>query len=258
MSSLSIHAGQEKLSRETYSYNQEDNKLSDEEFSKLYKSLSVKGGLMKLRGKERYINDPPFNNQNFCLLSFVPSKGARPDSKGVYGWAKCRGTFATEVEMNKRAEHIIREIDSFHHLFHARVGVPFPFTLDPSYVEEEIEINIQEKAKRDANEDIKRLRAQDKKEIKEVIEAEERLLDDVDEEKEEDPLDNYIQSRVKRATLVCELLETRKKMDKMIKSLKKTDKEVTDQDEKDSGLNSIFSSGTHTIPRRTTASVRRL
>jgi len=228
MSSLSILAGQDKLDRERLT--QKILELSEDDLSKLYKELNIRGGLEKIDRRERYINDPPLPQQNFCLHSFVPSKGSKPDKDGVYGWLKCRGTFNTQMEMDQRAEQIIRNVDSFHHIFHGKVGVPFPFSLDPKYVEDTVEIDIRNKARKDASEDMKRIKNEDKRVVKELKEAEQRLMEDVSEDKEEDPLDDYITKRVKRATLIFTLIETRAKMDKMIKTLRSSEDYVNNLD----------------------------
>jgi hypothetical protein len=236
MSSLSILAKHDKLDRDEIKNKQSIIKMTDDELSLAFKTLNIREGLQKFTRKERFIHDPELSSQKFCLHSFIPCKGATPDADGVYGWVKCRGTFNTQTEMNERSETIVRTFDSFHHLFHGRVGSPFPFSLDPRYVEETVDVDIRKKATKDASNDIKRLREEDMKVISEVKDAEQRLLDDVDEDIKTDPLDDYITKRVKRATLIFTLVETRKKLDVMVDKLKEAEKFVNDNDKKDPSL----------------------
>ena len=45
--------------------------------------------------------------QNIGLISFVPAKGATPNDNGVFGFAKLRGNFSTNIDMvihNNEAE----------------------------------------------------------------------------------------------------------------------------------------------------------
>jgi hypothetical protein len=230
MSSLSILAKQDKPNRDDYHKNKTNPELTAEQTKSAMEELCVSQGLKKFPSFERYITDPPFRQQVFCLHSFIPSKGAKPDKDGVYGWVKCRGTFNTEAEMDERAEEIIRTFDSFHHLFHGRVGVPFPFSLDPKYVEDTVEINLKEKAKKDVQQDMKRIRDEDQRTIKEIKDRERMLLEDTKKESPDD-IDDYITKRVKRATLIYTIVETRKKLNEMIKSLENVEKVVNELDE---------------------------
>jgi hypothetical protein len=236
-SSLNLHSGQDTLTREIA--NELTNKtypdMSSEELSEAYKNLNIKN-LSKFPRKERFINDPELSDQKIALVTFVPCKGARPDKDGVYGWLKSRGSFKNELQANDRAKEIIKTFDSFHHIHHVPVGVPYPMTLDQKYVEETDEVDISKKAKEDVEHDFKRLREDDKKIVTEMKEAEERLLDDVKDDKPVDELEEYIVKRVKRATLIFTLTETRKKMDQMVENLKRAEEFVNEKDAKDSTL----------------------
>ncbi len=77
---------------------------------------------------EKYYADPNQFGQNIAIVSFIPSSGAKPDKDNIYGMMKVRGVYATEEEANERAEFIIRNVDSYHEIFHCKVGRPFPIT----------------------------------------------------------------------------------------------------------------------------------
>ena len=77
---------------------------------------------------DRYYADPQQINQKIALVSFIPSSGATPDKDNIYGMMKVRGVYGSEEEANERAEFIIRNVDSYHEVYHAFVGRPFPVT----------------------------------------------------------------------------------------------------------------------------------
>ena len=99
--------------------------FTEEEVSILHEKLNKDVRELQV---DKYYADPKIYGQNICLVSFIPSSGASPDKDGIYGMMKVRGVYATDEEANERAEFIIRNIDSYHEIFHANVGRPFPVT----------------------------------------------------------------------------------------------------------------------------------
>jgi hypothetical protein len=194
---------------------------------------------------DRTYADPVYQNQIYCLHSFVPTKGSKPDDQGVYGFIKCRGTFYTLEEANQRAEHIIQQYDSYHEIHTGFVGRPFPIAADTAkYVKETKEIDIRKKAMEAVSDDIKGKRDHEKKEIEEIKERERKLLQqssDVQEGKyQEDPLDKYTTLHVKKANLVYTYVETQKKMKDMQNLIKQAYKEIRKMDEEDDSLQKLY------------------
>ena len=173
---------------------------------------------------ERTFADPGILGQKFCLVSFVPSIKAVPDPDGIYGMIKIRGSFDTEHEALSRSEFLISNIDSYHKIYTAWVGRPFPATSSSQFSAETTEVDIKNKITKIVSEDIKQQKLAEKKEIEDIKEREANLLDDV--QKEEDPYDHYTVQRVKKAQLVWTYIETQKKMDKMKESIIKTRAEI--------------------------------
>ena len=103
---------------------------------------------------ERYYADPAILNQKIVLVSFIPSKGATPDKDNIYGMMKVRGVYPTEEEANERAEFLIHNIDSYHDIYHAYVGRPFPITTTEDYSQELKSIDIRKKTTELISEDI--------------------------------------------------------------------------------------------------------
>ena len=195
--------------------------LTNEQAESAMESLNNTGFVEKFPRVERFYADPPIFNQQVGLVSFVPAKGATPNDKGVYGFMKLRGNYATEVEANGRAEEIIRNVDSYHQIYHTYVGRPFPLTLSSDYSRETSEIDIRKSMTESVSEDIKQKRQTEKHEIQEMEDRQKELLADTTERKEEDPYDTYVTNRVKEAHLKFTYIETQKKMEEMKQSILK-------------------------------------
>ena len=178
---------------------------------------------------DRQYADPPIKGQKIVLFSFMPSKGAKPDADGWYGMAKVRGVFGNEEMANEHAEKLIREHDSYHEIFHAYVGRPFPVTNQSGYEEEIRSIDVKSKTVRLISEDILNKKRDEEKEVKEMQEREQTLLESSKRAKEdlpEDPYDIYITDQVKRAQLIWTYKETMKKCDQMRDLIKTTNEKI--------------------------------
>ena len=192
--------------------------LSMEETTNAMKALTKD---LRFAQVDRYYADPALTNQKIALVSFIPSKGARPDKDNIYGMMKVRGVFATEEEANERAEFLIRNVDSYHDLFHAYVGRPFPVTTSEGFAVELKSIDIRKKTTEMISEDILSKKAQEKKEMTEIQDKEKKLLEQskrAQADEPEDPFEVYITSQVKRAQLAWTYHETQAKMDQMKRS----------------------------------------
>jgi hypothetical protein len=183
---------------------------------------------------EQHYADPPQMNQKICLVSFIPSKTAKPDKDGVFGFMKVRGVYATEDEANERAEFIIRNVDSYHHIFHANVGRPFPVTTSDIFCEEVKQIDIRKKATETISEDILSQKKKERQDLEEMKQREKALLEESDRAQRNEPLDDfetYITEQVKRAQLLWTYLETKKKMVQMRESIEKTSASLKEKEE---------------------------
>lgn len=204
--------------------------LTEEHVAAATTALNDTSFVDKFPKVERQYADPPLPLQTYSLISFVPAKGATPDKDGVYGFAKCRGNFATQAEANERAEYLIRNIDSYHKIFHAYTGRPFPITVDERYCADTAEIDIRKKATETISEDVKAKREQEKKDIEEIKEREKKLLDESKPDYVEDPFEQYVVLRVKKAQLVWGYKNTLDQLNKMKDVIIKTRAEIVEQD----------------------------
>ena len=204
--------------------------LTEDQVNNAISALSDMSMIEKFPRLERQYADPPIPLQTYGLISFVPSKGATPDKDGVYGFMKLRGNYATTQETSERAEFLIRNVDSYHQIFHAYVGRPFPITLDPKYCSKTEEINIRQKATEVVSSDVKAKRDKEKEEIEEIKRREKQLLDEAKPDYKPDPYEEYTVLRVKKAQLVWAYIQTQKKMDDMKASIIKTRAQIQTMD----------------------------
>lgn len=209
--------------------------LNDEQTMQAVSALNQTGFVEAFPQFERRYQDPPVDLQVFGLISFVPAKGATPNKDGIYGFAKLRGNYATEMEANARSEFLIRNVDSYHKIFHAYVGRPFPMTDLSDFSKDISKIDIQKATADTFADDIKKKRDKEQKEIAEIEDRQKELLEDVKKEKE-DPDDRYTTLRVKKAQLTWTYFETEKKMKQMKTLIAKARKEVEEMEAKDSSF----------------------
>ena len=203
--------------------------LSTEETDAAMKVLNVTDFTDRFRNVERAYADPQIPLQTIGLISFYPAKGATPNENGVFGFAKIRGNYASEMEASQRAEFLIRNVDSYHSIFHTYVGRPFPITTSSKYSAETVEIDIKKEATKAISSSIKDKKDEELKTIREIKEKEEKLL--AESKKEEvDPYEEYITQRVKLAQLQWTYLEHQRKMAEVKEIVIKTREVVKQMD----------------------------
>jgi len=179
---------------------------------------------------DRTYADPAIPLQTLGLVSFVPAKGATPNEKGVYGFAKIRGNYASEMEASQRAEFLIRNVDSYNKIFHCYVGRPFPLTQSSDFSAETSEIDIRKQIAESVSSNVKQQKQEEQQKVKEIKDKEEELMADVKKD-EEDPYDLYITMKVKKAQLTWAWFEHEKKMEDIKKSIIKVRDEIKLSDE---------------------------
>lgn len=199
--------------------------LTNEEVNSALKELNNNSFTEKFPRVDRTYADPPPPLQSIGLLSFVPAKGAQPNESGVYGFAKLRGNYATEQEADQRAEFLIRNVDSYHQIYHTYVGRPFPMTASSKYSADTNEIDIRKEMTESISNDVKQKKQDDLKTVQEIKNREEELLADTKKE-EVDPYDEYITLRVKKAQLSWTYLEHVNKIKEIKDIIVRTRKEI--------------------------------
>ena len=91
--------------------------LTNEQAVDAMKELYITSFVEKFPKIDRTYADPSISMQNYSLFSFIPAKGASPNEQGIFGFAKIRGTYQSEMEASQRAEYLIRNVDSYHKIF---------------------------------------------------------------------------------------------------------------------------------------------
>jgi hypothetical protein len=189
---------------------------------------------------ERRYADPAIDLQKIGLLSFVPAKGATPNAEGIYGFAKLRGNYGSDREADERAEYLIRNVDSYHQIYHCFVGRPFPLTQSSEYSKEVNRVDLQKATGDSIKDDVRKKREKEQKEIEEVKDREKELLKDVSKAPEENRDDHYTTLKVKKAQLVWTYSETAKKLQQMAGLIVKARREIEELDASHPELKDIY------------------
>lgn len=214
--------------------------LTETEVNAAMESLNNTSFVNKFPSVDRTYQDPAIPLQTIGLISFIPAKGATPNERGVFGFAKLRGNYGTPLEADQRAEYIIRNVDSYHQIYHTYVGRPFPITVSSNYSAETNEVDIRRETTEVISTNIKEQKEKEQKNIQEIKEREEKLLADSKKAREDecvgepeiDSYENYITLSVKKAQLSWTFLEHLKKMKEVRDVIIKTRKELVEMDEK--------------------------
>jgi hypothetical protein len=213
--------------------------LTNDEAVEALKELNITSFVEKFPKIDRTFADPSISMQNYSLFSFIPAKGASPNEQGIFGFAKIRGTYQSELEASQRAEFLIRNVDSYHKIFTVYTGRPFPLTESSDYSSEVSEIDIKKDMAKNISHSIKDKKEEELKEIREIQQREKNLIEESKRE-EVDPYDEYITQRVKKAQLVFTYLEHQKKMAEVKEIIIKTRNIITEMDEKHPTFNESY------------------
>ena len=205
--------------------------LTKEQTDSAFSELNNTSFTDKFPRVDRTYADPLIPMQYIGLVSFVPAKGATPNENGVFGFAKLRGNYSNEIDANQRAEYLIKNVDSYHQIYHTYVGRPFPITSSSKYSAETSEVEIRKEMTTDISTGIKEKKMEEQATIRDMKEREEKLLEEA-RIGEVDPYDEYITLRVKKAQLSFTYLEHIKKLREIKGIINKTRKQVEEMDEK--------------------------
>jgi hypothetical protein len=204
--------------------------LSEDEVNVAIQTLNNTSFTEKFPRVDRTYADPPVPMQNIGLISFIPAKGATPNKNGIYGFAKIRGNYSTEIEANQRAEFLIRNVDSYHQVYHAYVGRPFPLTESSDYSAATSEVDIRRDTAESVSSNIKDKKMEEQRTVDEIKQREEDLLT-ASRNDTVDPYEEYITLRVKKAQLSWTYLEHQKKLEEVKNIIVKTRTQISELEE---------------------------
>lgn len=191
---------------------------------------------------DRSYVDPILPGQLFCLHSFEPADGAKPNKNGFYGMFKIRGCFASEEESDSRAEFLIKNSDSVHSIYTGRVGRPMPicdddvadkYTADPDAYAEKTNKELQVRTQ--ATDEEKKMAKDQIEDRKQLL-----LLECADDYKKPE-MTRYIELRNQYAQLVHLIFDTTKKLEEYKGVCAKAKKAVKKMENKNPELFKSFS-----------------
>jgi hypothetical protein len=119
-------------------------------------------------------------------INYTLTKGGiRPaDSYDLWN-IQLRGNYSTEMESNQRAEYLIRNVDSYHQIYHAYVGRPFPITNSSDYSAVTDEIDIRKDTATAMSNAVKDKKEIEQQQIKEIKEREKQLIEESKQEEKD-------------------------------------------------------------------------
>jgi len=176
--------------------------------------------------------DPPILGQTYALASYKFLDITRelkilPDGEPLYGWVKLRGNYATEEEAQKAAKDLLQGQDSKSKIQIYRVGGWTPLTSSTLLTKQFDEFSDQQWRQKMIDDKKKQ-----EQQIKEIREREEQLKQGIDQYTE-DSLDYYVMKKVT-------LAENQYTMDRAMKTLKETRKNINDLEKEIEELDSKY------------------
>ena len=182
--------------------------------------------------------DPEVLGQTIGLVSFIPSKDAKPDSEGSFGVMKLRGNFQTASEAEKWCEMLIRDYDSYSVNQFLFVGREYPLmATNDIYNSQHKEEDLKDVMSKVVKTYLKELLEKREKEEKDMLERQSKLSLNqeqkrVNTDKEEDKttIEYYTLLNVKRAYNLYQLNETETTMKKSELVIENTEKEIREME----------------------------
>ena len=234
LSTLSSPADVKEDQIQSFADQQKEPPLNEEETKNAVADLYRDDYVKSYRKADRLYCDPSIPGQEHCLISYIPAKNAKPDESGIYGMIKVRGTYRTVEEASERATELINKVDSYHKIFQAYVGKPFPITDNKFYAAEKH--SVSDEVEKIAAHDVQVYDEREKRELQEIKKAKEKLMEEVSEDHEDTPIEKYIVSKVKRSNAVWVYKRCAEKMKELREIFKTSMEELNELDQQDSEL----------------------
>lgn len=174
----------------------------------------------------RHRSDPPIANQSIANVSFVLLE--KPQN-GVYGLIKIRGVWPDIDIATNESEKIIRDIDSTQIIHQVHVGHWALITNNEEYTSDQMDVKTKEDELTLRDRAMKEQARKNQQKQREIQERKEELKL-TKEDEDEDSLDYYTKKRVARKELQGYINQGNEKIQKLKKSLRKVDDEITKLD----------------------------
>ncbi len=179
----------------------------------------------------KYRTDPELMGQQIGLLSFIPSKGAVPDSNGSFGVLKLRGNFASASEAERWCEMLIRDYDSYSVNELVFVGKEHPLFINRNiYKSQHVEEDLKDIITKVVKTYLKELEDRRKQEEKDMVERQAKLRINEDKETDKSTVEYYTVLNVKKAYNKHQLVESEVTLEKCKLVIEEIEKEILDMD----------------------------
>jgi hypothetical protein len=129
----------------------------------------------------------------------------------IKGVGKIRGSFFSELEAEKRAKDLIKDVDSTNSIFTCIIGTPFPLVTE-GFSEKLNEVDLQKQTEHTISQNVREKRRKEQKEMNELKAKQEELMEDVTMDASAKGEENYVTNRVKLAALKNEIESHEKKI----------------------------------------------
>lgn len=199
--------------------------LTDESVAEAEKLLIDNSFRRNFPSLDRVYTDPLNRNQlslalqKIALFSFAPAKGAKPNERGVYGMAKIRGVFETDIEAEARSRELIKNFDSYNKIYFAPMFRPFPVTCESTFSGDVSEVDMKKEIAGTVADDVQKNKEKEEREIKGMRERQKKLMEESKRAEAgttvANPFEEYTSNQVKRSNLIWTYLEHEKKKEEI-------------------------------------------
>ena len=178
-------------------------------------------------------SDPEVLHQSIGLISFIPSKGATPDSQGSFGVLKLRGNFSTATEAEKWCENLIRNYDSYSVNELVFVGKEYPLFKDNRafYKGQFVDEDLKDIMTKIVKVYLKEVEDKRKAEQKDMLDRQSQLRINENKELDKSSIDYYIVLNVKKAYNLHQMKEAESNIETALKVIENTQKDISDMEE---------------------------
>jgi len=210
--------------------------LKDEEVSLAKKDLIDINFIMSKYGRERKFRiDSTVVGQSIGVITFKPSKGAKPDKRGCFGVVKVRGNYPNTSEADKRCDVLLAE-DENCDIDMPLVGKEFPLMVNNEvYTYSVRDVDTKQIITDTTTSLMKEKEEKDEKEKKAMLEKQKQLLDETNEEEKEKTLTDYAlyeQLRTKKANNLYVIEKCKNNLGKCQENIDNALKEILEIDSK--------------------------
>lgn len=210
--------------------------LKEEELSVAKKELIDINFIMSKYGRERKFRiDSNVVGQSIGVITFKPSKGAKPDKRGCFGVVKVRGNYPNTSEADKRCDVLLTE-DENCDIDMPLVGKEFPLMVNNElYTYSVRDVDTKQIITDTTSSLMKEKEEKDEKEKKAMLEKQKQLLDETNEEEKEKTLTDYAlyeQLRTKKANNLYVIEKCKNNLEKCQENIDNALKEISEIDTK--------------------------